>query len=50
MDLWDAEPENLYDAGIEDSIYDDGDAQYCDNDSYDDIAAYDDYIASMDDE
>ena len=30
--------------------YIDNDAQYYDDDSYDDIAAYDDFIASMDDE
>lgn len=40
LDLWDAEHEDLYDLGIEDSMYD--------ND--DDLAAYDDYIASLDDE
>ena len=57
IDLWDAEPEDLYDAGIEDFIYDDDalyydddDAQYYNDDSYDDIAAYDDFIASMDDD
>ena len=49
MDLWDADPDDLYDAGIADSHYDIDNSQYYDNDSYDDIAAYDDFIASMDD-
>lgn len=40
LDLWDAEHEDLYDMGIEESMYD--------ND--DDLAAYDDYIASLDDD
>lgn len=54
INLWDDELENLYDAGIDESIYDDVDVQYDGNSTYDDtdydnVADYDDYLASLDD-